>query len=84
MAKVISVALNDDTIGKLDHLTASLGRPKAWLIEQAITRYVDEQTWQIAAIAEALAEYQSGTATLITHEDVGARMEGWLRRAEQR
>jgi len=75
MAKVRSVALNDDDEEKLGHLAASLGRPKAWLIEQAITRYVDEQTWQIVAIEEALAEYQSGTATLIPHAEVEARME---------
>ncbi len=84
MSKVTSVRLTDDTADKLDRLAASLDRPKAWLIEQAIDSYLEEQSWQIAAIEEALAEYEAGTATLIPHEAVEVRMEELLRQAEQR
>ena len=84
MSKITSVRLTDDTVDKLERLAASLDRPRSWLIEQAIDSYLEEQSWQIAAIAEALAEYESGTATLISHEEVGARMEELLRQAEQR
>jgi len=84
VSKVTSVRLTDDTADKLDRLAASLDRPKAWLIEQAIDSYLEEQSWQIAAIEEALAEYEAGTATLIPHEAVEVRMEELLRQAEQR
>lgn len=70
MSKVTSVRLTDDLVAKLDRLAASLDRPRAWLIEQAIARYVDEEAWQVAAIGEALAEYRSGPTGLKPHSDV--------------
>jgi len=84
MTQVIAIPLSDGTVAKPDRLAASLGRPRVWLIEQAIDTYLEEQSRQIAAIEEALAEYQSGTATLIAHEEVEARMEELLRQAERR
>ena len=44
------------------------------MIEQALTRYLDEEAWQVAAIREALADYQSGTADLVPHDEVVQRL----------
>lgn len=79
MARVTSIRLSDDLAGRLDSLAASLDRPRAWLIEQAIARYVDEETWQLAAIAEALDEYQKGRANLLPHDEVMGRLEAKIR-----
>jgi predicted transcriptional regulator len=79
MAKVTSVRLDDDTAEKLDRLATSLDRPKAWIIEQAILSYLEEQSWQVQAITEALEEYRAGTATLVPHEQVMERLESKLR-----
>lgn len=70
MPKVTSIRLSDDLVTSLDQLAASLDRPRAWLIEQAIIRYVNEEAWQVAAISEALAEYQTGKPTLKPHGEV--------------
>jgi predicted transcriptional regulator len=75
MPKITSVRLEDTLAGKLDALATSLERPKAWVIEQAIATYVDEQSWQVAAIKEALQDYRSGEATLVAHEQVMQEME---------
>lgn len=75
MSKVTSIRLNDTTAAQLDELAAALDRPRAWVIEQAIQRYVDEEAWQVLAIKEALAEYRSGKAALIPHSEVEARIE---------
>lgn len=37
-----------------------MDRPKTWLIEQAVRHYVEEQSWQVQAIQEALEELDSG------------------------
>lgn len=79
MAKVTSIRLDDDTASKLDKLAIALDRPKAWIIEQAIIKYLEEQSWQVQAIAEALDEYRAGTATLVPHEQVMERLESKLR-----
>lgn len=70
MPKVISVRLSDELASRLDQLADALDRPRSWLIEQAIARYIDEEAWQAAAIAEALDEYRKGGATLVPHEQV--------------
>lgn len=79
MARVTSVRLSDELATQLDKLAAAVDRPKAWLIEQAISRYVEDEAWQVQAIAEALSEYRSGTATLRSHEDVMRRLETKIR-----
>lgn len=75
MSIVTSVRLADDLSSQLDMLAAAMDRPKAWLIEQAIRRYVEEQAWQVQAITEALADYRSGNATTVPHDQVMERLE---------
>lgn len=78
-----SVRLSDELLAELDHLAAMLDRPRAWLLEQAIARYVEEEATQITAIREALDDYRAGKATLKPHDEVMAETEGWIRaRAE--
>ena len=79
MPKVTSIRLIDELAARLDQLAASLDRPWAWLIEQAIARYVDEEAWQVAAITEALAEYRTGGAALHPHDEVMGRLEAKIR-----
>ena len=79
MTKVTSVRLGDDLAARLDRLAASLDRPKAWLIEQAIARYVEQEAWQLEAIAEALTEYRQGKCTVRPHDQVMARLEARIR-----
>ena len=79
MPKVTSVRLDDALAAELEALAAALDRPKAWIIEQAIRRYLEEQAWQVQAIQEALADYRAGTAELVPHEQVMERVEGRIR-----
>lgn len=74
MAKPTSIRLSDDLTERLDRLAAAVDRPRSWLIEQAVSRYLDEEAWQVAAIADALAEYRSGRASLMSHEDFMAEL----------
>jgi predicted transcriptional regulator len=75
MTKITSVRLEDELATKLDALAASMERPKSWVIEQAIINYVDEQSWQVEAIREALQDYRSGKAVLVSHEQVMQEMD---------
>ncbi len=74
MTKVTSIRLDDALASKLDQLSVSLDRPRAWLIEQALTAYVEEQSWQVQAIGEALDSYRSGNGALTPHEQVMDRL----------
>jgi predicted transcriptional regulator len=60
MARVTSVRLSEQLAIRLEELAGALDRPRSWVIEQAIARYVGEQAWQVTAISSALDEYQAG------------------------
>jgi predicted transcriptional regulator len=70
MTRVTSVHLDDKLSEKLDLLATLMDRPKAWLIQQAIKSYLDEQACQLEAITEALEDYRSCKAVLVSHEDI--------------
>ena len=79
MAKITSVRLSDELVVKLDQLASAMDRPRAWVIERAITRYVEEEAWQVAAISEALDDYRAGKSALKPHQEVMERLEQKLR-----
>ncbi len=70
MAKVTTVRLDDQLVDRLDRLAGALDRSRSWLIEQAISRYLDEEAWQVAAIQEGLEAYRSGRTPLTAHDQV--------------
>ena len=75
MTRVTSIRLSDEMAEKLDRLATSVDRPRAWLIERAIARDVEEEAWQGSAIEEAVASYRVGTMKLVPHEDVMRRLD---------
>jgi predicted transcriptional regulator len=75
MARTKSIRLEDDLSDRLDALAALLDRPTSWVIKQAIESYLDEQSWQTGAVQKALADYRSGKAELVPHEEVMAQLE---------
>lgn len=75
MSQITSIRLEDTLAERLSTLAAALDRPKTWVIEQALTRYLDEEAWQVKAIQEAVDEVESGNAILIPHEEVMRYME---------
>jgi predicted transcriptional regulator len=79
MTKVTSVRLEDGLSDALDQLAVSMDRPRTWLIEQAIKRYIEEQSWQVGAIREALAEYRTGAAEITPHEQVMSKLKDKLK-----
>jgi predicted transcriptional regulator len=70
VAKVTKVQLEDELFAKLDMLAASMGRPRGWLIRQAIKMYVGEQSGQVQAITEAMEAYRTGRIVFVQHEQV--------------
>lgn len=79
MARVTSVRSPDELAAQLDSLAETLDRPRAWLIEQAVARYVEQEAWEVQAIAEALEEYRAGKSVLQPHAAVMERLEATIR-----
>ena len=69
----MEVHLNPDMQSKLARLAAEQGRNTEALVQEAIARFVDYDDWLIREVEKSLASSDRGE--LLTHEDVGARLE---------
>ena len=84
MSKAVSktLRLNPEIIEGLDRLAASTNRSKTFLVEEALTNYLEREAWQISEIVEAVAEADSG-GPFVEHEKVDAWLRSWGKDDEQ-
>jgi len=73
----MEVNLNPDLQARLAQLAAQQGRDAEALACEAIERLVDYDEWFIAEVEKGLAAADRGE--LLTHEEVGHRLETFLR-----
>jgi predicted transcriptional regulator len=77
MASTISLSFRvpPKTAERLDALSEATERPRSWLLEQALSAYLDLQAWQVGHIKKGLAELDRGEGVL--HEEVEAWLSTW-------
>jgi predicted transcriptional regulator len=56
----ITVRIDKETRDRLDALAEATQRSKSWLVAEAVRAYVAEQSWQVEAIRQGLAEAEAG------------------------
>ena len=76
-SETVTIRLPAEVKGKLDALAASTNRSKSWLAAQAIAAYVDEQSWQIHQIEEAVAVADRDQAVWVDGAEVDAWLSSW-------
>lgn len=76
-SEVVTVRIDPALKGRLDALAASTQRSKSWLAAAAIERYVTEESWQISAIAAAIAEADDPQTRWIPGEAVLEWLASW-------
>jgi predicted transcriptional regulator len=76
----MEVTLNPDVQTKLARIAAERGRDAEALAREAIERFVDYDQWFVGEVEKGLAQIDRGE--VLTHEEVGARLEKYL--AEKR
>ena len=77
-----SIRLPEATKEKIDALAKELGRPRNYLIVEAVERYIEEEAWQLAEIRAGLAEDDADVG--IPHDDVMRDAYDLIRQAEER
>lgn len=70
-----TVRLDADLKQKLEALSSSTQRSKNWLAEEAISKFVEQESWQIQQIEEAVQKADSAEAEWTPHEDVFAEID---------
>lgn len=56
----VTARLEEATAERLERLAEATRRSKSWLVEQAVEAYLEDQSWQIEAIREGLAQADAG------------------------
>src|SRR5271157_37569 len=70
--KTISFRAVAEKIDALDSLAAALDRSRSYLINEAITNYIELQAYQDALVRKGLEEMRKGR--LVSHEEVVKRV----------
>ena len=65
------------TLKRLDGIARAMSRSRAWVINEAIERYLDYKEWFVGAVKRGLKEAEMGE--LVEHQEV---VRGWLNKRE--
>ncbi|MFM7427911.1 MAG: CopG family ribbon-helix-helix protein [Elainella sp.] len=82
-SETVTVRLPTALKQKLEALAVSTRRSKSWLAAEAIAAYVEQQTWQIQQIEEAVVLADSDQADWVDGDAVNAWLESWGTADEQ-
>ncbi|MFN8517512.1 MAG: ribbon-helix-helix protein, CopG family [Chloroflexia bacterium] len=82
MAQVTSIQLDNAIVARLDTLAAAIGRPRTWVIEQAITRYLDAELGFLEAVEEGIRAAEAGD--VVEHQVVIRDVEDFRQRKSTR
>jgi predicted transcriptional regulator len=69
---VITARVDDETLAGLDRLSDYADRSRAWLVAEAVRRYVEEEAAFIAFVQEGEDDIERGD--FITHDQLAARL----------
>ena len=79
--KTISFRADAEKIAALDSLAAAQDRPRSYLINEAITNYIELHAYQDALMRKGLEDMRKGR--VVSHEEVVNRLKRTGRRARQ-
>jgi RHH-type transcriptional regulator, rel operon repressor / antitoxin RelB len=75
--ETVTIRLPATVKRKLEALAISTNRSKSWLAAQAIAVYVEEQSWQIQQIEEAISLADSPQASWVPATEVDDWLASW-------
>jgi RHH-type rel operon transcriptional repressor/antitoxin RelB len=82
MTTTLSVRLDSDTKKRLEMLAGRARRSKSFLAAEAITAFVEAESWQLDEIQASLRELDAGRG--VAHKDVSAWLRSWGRKRERK
>ncbi len=67
--------MDSRTLKRVDGVARAMSRSRAWVINQAVERYLDYEEWFVAQVKEGLKEVEAGK--VVEHEAV---VKAWERK----
>jgi predicted transcriptional regulator len=78
----VEIPITADTQAKLSRIAAARGSDPKSLAQEAIERFVDHDEWFLREVEKGLTS--AGNSTLLSHEEVGVRLEARIARNQSR
>jgi predicted transcriptional regulator len=75
--QTISFRIDADKISALDTLAEALDRDRSYLLNEAVTAYLEVQRWQLEQIQKSLGQADAGE--LVAHGKVKKMARSWRR-----
>jgi len=82
MSTTLSVRIDNETKERLEALARLARRSKSFLAAEAITAYVESETWQLDELQTSLDRLDAGEH--VAHADVRAWLRSWGRKRERK
>jgi len=76
--QTVSFRLDEDKVEALDTLAKVLDRDRTYLLNEAVTAYLEVQRWHIEQIERGIRQADAGK--LVDHSKVKKMVAGWRRR----
>lgn len=71
--KSITIRAGSELISSIGKLADAMDRPRNWVIEDALRKYIDLESWQIAGIEKAIESLDDGDG--IDHHSIKQEFE---------
>jgi predicted transcriptional regulator len=72
MHSATTVRFDPETREQLDKMAEQMDRPRAWIIKEAVSQYLERETWYLAEVQKGIDDAEAGRA--ISHEAMAARL----------
>ena len=82
MSAILSVRIDSDTKKRLDALAKRARRSKSFLAAEAITAFIEAESWQLDEIQSGIKQLDDGRG--IPHKDVENWLRSWGRKRERK
>jgi RHH-type rel operon transcriptional repressor/antitoxin RelB len=82
MSTTLSVRLDTDTKKRLEALAKRARRSKSFLAAEAITAFVEAESWQLDEIQAGIKELDAGRG--VPHKDAANWLRSWGRKLERK
>ncbi len=73
--KPTTIRIDEDMLGRLDTLAKSQDRPRSYLVNQALKRYIEYEEWFVKEVKDGLKEVEKGKVA--TDDEVIAAFRKW-------
>ena len=73
MQPATTVRFDPEIRDQLDKIAEQMDRPRAWIIKEAVTQYLERETWYLAEVQKGIDDMEAGRE--ISHDEMAARLQ---------